>query len=119
MKKMLSASRGWMHENIPTKGLEGKKIRSKILKQREYNRKAELISIMRKESEGLEEGPKTKIHLYFSERHSKKYPTWKRLDMMPYMDSGLKTSFQSMAIEINRCQQKRDILEGWQNEKPH
>ena len=53
---------------------ETKQFWGKIWQRREHNRKTEWISNMGKELEGLEEGPKTKIHLDSLRETLKKVP---------------------------------------------
>ena len=62
-------------------------------KKWEQNRKAELINNMQNELEGLEKGPKAKIHLDSLRSALKKVPKGECLSMMAYTDSGLKNYF--------------------------
>ena len=51
---------------------------------------------MEKQLEGVEEGPKVKIHIESLRTTLRKYQIGKRQAMMAYMDSGLRNSPPSM-----------------------
>ena len=81
---------GWMYEGMPTTGWQGNKtILGKIWERKEHNRKTEWISKIGKELEGIEEGPKARIHLDLLRAILKKRSR-KRPAMMAYMDTSLK-----------------------------
>ena len=65
---------------------------SKIWQRREHNKKAEWISNMAKELEGLEDGPKVEIHKDLLRTTLKKYQIRKYQAMMEYMDSASRNS---------------------------
>ena len=68
---------------------------NKIWERREHNRRAEWISNMGKELEGLKGGPKAKIQFNSLRTTLKKYQIGKRLAMMVYMDTSFKNSLPS------------------------
>ena len=59
---------------------------------KKHNENAEWINNITRELEGLEEGPKTEIHIDLLKTTLKKYQTGKRQAMLEYMASGSKNS---------------------------
>ena len=84
---------------------EAEQFLSKIWQPGEHNKKAEWISNMVKELEGLKEGLKVEIHIDLLRLTLKKYQTGKRQAMIKYMDS---SSWNSPPY-----------LNGWPKEVPH
>ena len=60
--------------------------------QKKHNEKADWISNMTKELEGLEEGPKAEIYIDLHKTTLKKHQIGKRQAMMEYMVSGSRNS---------------------------
>ena len=76
---------------------------------------------MEKECQGLEEGPKAKIHFDSLRATLINYQIGKRQNMMVYMDSGLINSLPSMTEWISKrrdAEKKQTYPNGWSKERP-
>ena len=85
---------------------------TKIWQTREHYKKAEWISNITKELEGLEEGPKAEIHIYLFKTTLKKISNWKtQRPRWILVKKKLTSILDRLALEMNRCLQETHIPE--------
>ena len=91
---------------------ETERFGTKIWKPKKHNEKAEWINDMTRELEGLEEGPKTEIHIELLKKTLKKISNWKTPGhdgIHGFWFKKFTSIHERLALEMNRCLQDAQV----------